>query len=41
MCVKGDVLTTLNTYKPDEILDIFKERSNPLQLSFLREKNSS
>lgn len=41
MCVKGDVPTTLNTYKPDEILDIFKERSNPLQLSFAREKNSS
>lgn len=38
MCVKGDVPTTLNTYKPDEILDIFKERSNPLQLSFVREK---
>lgn len=41
MCVKGDVLTTLNTYKPDEILDVFKERANPLQLSFVMKKNSS
>lgn len=38
MCVKGDVPTTLNTYKPDDILDIFKEGPNPLQLSFVREK---